>query len=771
MATGSPGLSRRQFLAQGGAAGACLAATRPLRLAAGAARPAKRPNFVFFLTDDQRWDMMGCAGNRIIQTPEMDRLARDGVRFVNAFVTTSICAASRASIFCGLYERTHGYTFGTLPVRLEHVDISYPVLLRQAGYRTGFTGKFGIGCAKGGRQKMFDWWRPMGRGPYFKKQADGSERHLTDLTGDAAVEFLRSCKPDQPFCLSVSFNAPHAEDSDKRQYFWPRELDDLYKDVKIPVPRTADPAFFERQPEFLKESLNRIRWHWRFETPEMAQRMTKGYYRMITGCDRVIGRIRRELQRLGLADNTVVMLMGDNGYFLGERGFAGKWLHYEHSLRVPFLVCDPRLPKALRGQTPKQMALNVDVAPTMLEMAGLPVPKAMQGSSVVPLLQGKAPADWRTDFFCEHLFAHGTIPKYEGVRTERWKYARFFEQQPVHEELYDLAKDFDEEHNLVGDPEHRGVLERLRKRCDELRDAYGGPYKPRPRPPRRPRKVSARKGAAAYVKGVKGKAAAFDGKHYLPAGKTPAIGRDDGFSWSFWVNIAAAGAAAGVIVGNRRLGAGADTVQFMKVTRTMVQYYNTREHAVRLKHWIQPGKWAHVAVVRDGRTLACYVDGKKTASAPVDFDMPALSFYLGGDPHAGELAACQLDEVALYRRALAAADIKALGQLKDVPDGRIGHWPLDGPQNRPLAPRRPSEGPLIFSSRCSRVGTHWPTLQRRITRQAPHPCAYPPAGSATSGRGSLHVAARREPRPPDHSRGRLCHTRPRALSPGRRACS
>jgi len=672
------GPSRRAVLARAGAAGACLAAAHPLRVMARAAGSAKRPSFVFFLTDDQRYDIMGCAGNPIIQTPEMDRLAREGVRFVNAFVTTSICAASRASIFCGLYERTHQFTFGTPPVRMEHVDVSYPVVLRQAGYRTGFCGKFGVGVARGGREKMFDWWRPMGRNPYFKKQPDGTERHLTDLTGDAAIAFLRECKPHQPFCLSVSFNAPHAEDSDKRQYIWPRELDDLYKDVEIPVPKTADPAFFERHHACLKQGLNRVRWRWRFDTPEKFQRMVKGYYRMVTGVDRVIGRVRAELARLGLADNTVVMLMGDNGYFLGERGFAGKWNHYDLSLRVPWLVYDPRAPKALRGQTPEAMALNVDLAPTLLDLAGVPVPEAMQGRSVVPILQGKTPGDWRTDFFCEHLFEHHDIPKYEGVRTTRWKYARYFEQQPVHEELYDLEADPLEEHNLAADPNHRDVLERLRKRTDELRDAYGGPFVPRKAPPRKPPRASAKQGAAGYAKGVKGQAAVFDGQHYLSAGTIPAVRENGAFSWSFWVSIPASGAVPGVIIGNRRPADGGDPLQFMKVTRETVQFFNTRAHSVVLRHRIPTGKWVHVAIVKDGGAVTCYVDGKKTASGTVGFDMPALPFYLGGDPRAGELSVCQLDEVAIYDRALTAADIQALGQLRDVASGRIGHWPLDG---------------------------------------------------------------------------------------------
>ena len=442
-------------------------------------RAAARPNILFLLTDDQRWDMMGCAGNAIIQTPNMDALARSGVRFINAFVTTSICAASRASIFTGLYERTHRFTFGTPPIRPELVAMSYPVLLRKHGYRTGFVGKFGVAVPRGAAKEMFDFFRPLHRNPYFKKQADGTLRHLTDITGDAAIEFLRSVRPGRPFCLSVSFNAPHAEDSDPRQYIWPPSAEKLYRNVKFPVPETADPAFFEKQPEFLKRSLNRIRWRWRFDTPEKYQRMVRGYYRMISGVDIVIGRIRKELERLGFARNTVIIFSSDNGYFLGERGFAGKWLIYEPSIRVPLIAYDPRS-GGLRGAKPEEMALNVDIAPTILDLAGVSVPGKMQGRSLRPILEGgKVP--WREDFFYEHLFEHKAIPKSEGVRTERWTYVRYFEQKPVYEELYDLKSDPLEIHNLAGDPKYRNVLERLRKRCNELRDRYGGPYKPWPK--------------------------------------------------------------------------------------------------------------------------------------------------------------------------------------------------------------------------------------------------------------------------------------------------
>lgn len=434
----------------------------------------ERPNLLFIITDDQRFDMMGTV-NPILQTPNMDRLAKEGVRFENAFVTTPICAASRASLLTGLVERTHRYTFGTSPLSVQFVDQSYPVLLREAGYHTGFIGKFGVNTGRGATGRMFDVFQPLSPAPYLKRQEDGSTRHLTDITADRAIEYLRSTDQD-PFALTLSFNAPHADDGDERQFIWPAAMDSLYSDLVIPDPPLSDPAFFDALPEFLKDaSLNRIRWHWRFDTPEKAQQMTRGHYRMISGVDAAIGRVLDELESLDIAENTVVVLMGDNGYFLGERGYAGKWLPYDLSIHVPLIVFDPRVSNELRGTVPTQLALNIDIAPTLLDLAGVEAPSSMQGKSLVPLLSGESPSEWRTDFFVEHLFDHPQIPKHEGVRGERFKYARYFEQIPVYEELYDLLADPMETRNLAGDSDYFEILTELRRRTDELRAKYAAP--------------------------------------------------------------------------------------------------------------------------------------------------------------------------------------------------------------------------------------------------------------------------------------------------------
>lgn len=463
-----------------------LAMTAPPR--AESAPPEARPNIIFFLSDDQRASFMGCAGHPILRTPTMDRLAGQGVRFTNMFVTTSICAASRASIFTGLHERTHRFTFGTPPIAARFTGTSYPALLRAAGYVTCFVGKFGVSVEAGERERMFDVFRPLSRSPYHKKLADGSTRHVSEIAGDHAIDFLRSCPPEKPFCLSVSFNAPHAEDADKKNHYpWPKAVDGMYEDVEIPPPELSDPEIFASQPEFLKKSLNRQRWYWRWDTSEKYERNVRAYYRMISGIDGVMGRVLEAVGKSGRQDNTIVIFSGDNGYYKGSRGFAGKWSHYEESLRVPLIVYDPRAEADRRGKTVDLMALNIDIPATILSYAGIEVPAVYQGRTLVGPVRGEPPRDWREDFFCEHLMEHRAIPKWEGVRGQRYVYARYFEQDPVYEFLHDLEVDPNQLRNFADDPAHADELARMRARCDELRDDLGGPYDSPAAPERRKR--------------------------------------------------------------------------------------------------------------------------------------------------------------------------------------------------------------------------------------------------------------------------------------------
>jgi len=447
------------------------------------AAQAERPNIIFLLTDDQRWDTLGAMGNDIIQTPNVDRLADEGVVFDNCFVTTSICMTNRACIFTGQYAARHGvWSFRTNFTEAQLAQ-TYPGMLKKAGYYLGFIGKWGVGKPPDG---LFDYNRGWpGQNRYLNVQ-DGKFRHLTSIMSDQAIEFLDSIPDRKPFCLSFSFKAPHCQDGPPSrflddpkfkglyarhpsQFFYDPKLTPLYRDAVIPPAPLSDPAFFDALPEFLRASENRVRWEIRFATPEMYQESVKAYYRLISGVDRVVGRIVEKLKQTGLADNTIILYTGDNGFYLGERGFAGKWYPHEVSIRVPLVVYDPRLPEQRRGTRRDETVLSIDLAPTMLDMAKVEAPEAMQGSSLVPLVAGEKP-EWRTEFFYEHLFKHVRIPCTEAVRDPQYKYIRFVDSEPLYEELYDLASDPDEAHNLAGKPEHAATLERMREKWAAWRE-------------------------------------------------------------------------------------------------------------------------------------------------------------------------------------------------------------------------------------------------------------------------------------------------------------
>jgi alpha-L-rhamnosidase len=441
------------------------------------ARESKQPNIIFILTDDQRWDALGYAGNKIIQTPEMDKLAKSGVYFRNGIVTTPICSASRASIFSGLYERTHKYTFQTGDMRKEYMKHSYPVLLRESGYYTGFFGKFGVNFTA--KNDLFDIIDDYDRNNQYKdyrgffyKTINGDTVHLTRFTGQQALDFIDDAPLDKPFCLSLSFSAPHAHDPAPLQYFWQEESGRLYQNMERPGPEMADDRYFKEQPLPVREGFNRTRWYWRFDTPEKYQHSVKGYYRMIYGIDLEIAKIRQKLKEKGLDQNTVIILMGDNGYFLGERQLAGKWLMYEPSIRVPLIVYDPRVKK---HQDINDMALNIDVPATMLDLAGVSQPESWHGKSLMPVVSGAQKSLNRDTILIEHLWEFENIPPSDGVRTSEWKYFRYVNDKSS-EELYHLKSDPKETENLVENPKYAEVLKKLRNKLEQLTQKYTDPY-------------------------------------------------------------------------------------------------------------------------------------------------------------------------------------------------------------------------------------------------------------------------------------------------------
>ncbi|GAA4316218.1 sulfatase [Compostibacter hankyongensis] len=436
--------------------------------------PPQRPNIIFLLTDDQRWDALGAAGNPVVQTPHMDRLATAGILFRNAYVTTSICCVSRASVFTGQYESRHQiHNFGT-DLKPEALAETYPALLKKAGYSMGFIGKFGVGKHPPGQ--LFDFFVDTeaggkGQPDYMIPDGNGGMIHDNDTINHAIQQFLgRFGSGDAPFCLSVSFKAPHEQDGHPPKYIIQSRYKDYYKDVHIPVPVTAAPTYWERLPAFFRTDTNfaRERWKGLFGTPELFQENAKNYYRLITGVDDVVGDMMKKLKELGADKNTIIIFMGDNGFFLGEHGMEGKWYGYEESVRVPLFIYSPFLPDQLRQTRPDQIALNIDIAPTILSMAGVPVPRGMQGVNLIDLLKGDVPE--RNAFFYQHYFLGGArIPKVEGVVTRNFKYMNYIEHQ--YEELYDTRHDPHETVNLAGNPQYRGKLQELRKEYNVLKQA------------------------------------------------------------------------------------------------------------------------------------------------------------------------------------------------------------------------------------------------------------------------------------------------------------
>lgn len=429
----------------------------------------ERPNIIFILTDDQRWDALGYAGNKVIHTPEMDKLAQEGVYFKNAFVTTPICAASRASILTGMYERTHGYTFGQGPIKQPYIDNSYPKLMKESGYFTGFFGKFGV--TYDSLVPLFDVMESYDRNGkfkdrrgYFYKTIKDDTVHLTRYTGQQAMDFIENAPADKPFCLSLSFSAPHAHDPAPDQYFWQKEVDGLYRDLEIAPPLFGEDKYFNAQPSYVREGENRTRWGWRYDTPEKYQHSVKGYYRMISGIDLEIAKIRQLLSEKGMDKNTIIILMGDNGYFLGERQLAGKWLMYDNSLRVPLIIYDPRNPG---HRDIEDFALNIDIPSTIFDFAGLEIPSVWQGESLASYVKGDNPAKARTEFIGEHLWEVDIIPASEGLRTKDWKYFRY-RNDLGHEELYNLELDPLEENNLAKKEQYGAKLTEMRRRFEQL---------------------------------------------------------------------------------------------------------------------------------------------------------------------------------------------------------------------------------------------------------------------------------------------------------------
>ena len=614
-------------------------------LCAGAADPSsskvyavtRKPNIIFFLADDQRDDILGCAGDPIVQTPTLDGLAAQGVRFENTFCEVPICAASRATLLSGLSQRTHGYNFGELPVPYQYVATSYPAMLKDAGYRIGFAGKYGTRFEKPGLVKNFDSMKGYSH-PFLQKQEDGTLRHETDLCADAAIEFIKSTPQNKPFCMSVSFNATHADDKDLRpgyHFQWPESADGLYEDVEFPAPKLADEKYFKALPPFMQQErgLSRKRYCWRWDTLEKYQTNIRAYYRMITGIDNAIARVLKVLKEKGLDENTIIVYSADNGFMRGDRGTAGKWNHYEQSLRIPLIVCDPRLPEEQRGRVVSELVNNVDLPATFVDFAGLEIPELYQGHSLLPLLEGKE-TEWREDIFTEHKFK--AYNNWHAVRNERYKYASYYEEEGgPYECLYDLKKDPTEFVNQANNPEYAPVLKKMKARMSIYLNAY----------PKAIQKAPKKKGKASENKSVQSgktgditssaKPYQFKGKQFARLGTTPALMLANSLTWELEAFIDAQAADGSVLMGNREtLG---HTTTFFKITPSNgVQLYKNGKRLFRIPATFPRSKWIKISVVKTGKDISVLCEGKKLGSAVLKESAPSMPCYLGGDPKVTE---------------------------------------------------------------------------------------------------------------------------------------
>jgi len=436
-----------------------------LLLAAGAlAATPRRPNLVLVFTDDQRWDALGVVqreqGERArfpwLRTPHMDRLAAEGVRFRNAFVTLPLCAPSRAVFLTGRYNHLNGIANNRTPFPAD--SVTHSTLLRAAGYTTAYIGKWHMG-SQSGKRPGFDYSASfLGQGRYFdcaievNGVATPSKGWVDDVTTDYAIRFIREHR-DRPFAVTLGYKATHGPFDPPE-----RARERFAGEQARPVPNLASRAIY-RGPA---------------DEPATAAKggaTNLGYFRCISAIDDNLGRLLGALDELGLADDTLIVFSSDNGYYLGEHGLGDKRSLYEESIRVPMLARYPRT--FPRGRVVDEMVLNLDLAPTWLDLAGLPSNPGMQGRSWRPLAEGR-PVDWRTTFLAQYFRenAFPTTPTTVAVRTATAKLIRY----PGHDEwteLFDLSADPYETRNLARDPAHASLFARMNADFDREVKAVG----------------------------------------------------------------------------------------------------------------------------------------------------------------------------------------------------------------------------------------------------------------------------------------------------------
>lgn len=451
-----------------------------LCLAQSGQRKQPRPNIVFILVDDLRWDELGIARHPFIKTPNIDRIGKEGAIFRNAFMTTPLCSPSRASFLTGQYAHTHGITDNVNRSAASHRLVTFPLLLHQSGYETAFIGKWHMGNDDTPRPGFDRWVSFKGQGTYLDPDIneDGKpvkpQGYITDILSGYAVEFIKR-RHDKPFLVYLAHKAIHPEvtqnndgsvDLTKSELFIPADRHkNLYAGRAIPHRPN-----YGRAPEDKPVLQRRIG-----NLPPLGSATVTsdeailGRQRTLAAIEDGVGEIFKALKETGQLDNTVIVFTSDNGYFYGEHGLSvERRLAYEESIRMPLLVRYPKVIKA--GTARDEFALNIDLAPTLLELAGVTAPGAMQGRSLVPLLAGKRTA-WRNSFLIEY-YSDKVFPRilqmgYKAVRNGRWKYIRYLELEGM-DELYDLKTDPYEMKNLIHQPGVAKALAEMKREMERL---------------------------------------------------------------------------------------------------------------------------------------------------------------------------------------------------------------------------------------------------------------------------------------------------------------
>ena len=439
-----------------------------------------RPNIVFILVDDLRWDELGITGHPFVKTPNIDRIAREGAMFRNAFMTTPLCSPSRASFLTGQYAHTHGITDNVDRSVASHRLQTFPLLLHQAGYETAFIGKWHMGNDDKPRPGFDRWVSFKGQGTYIDPPINEDGRavkpsgYITDILNGYAVEFIKR-QHAKPFLVYLAHKAVHPEvkqnddgsvDLTQAELFIPATRHERAYEGKTIPHRPNYGRAPEGKPSLLRQIGNLPSLGAATVTPDEA---ILGRERSLLAIEDGVGEILKALKDTGQLDNTIIVFTSDNGYFYGEHGLSvERRLAYEESIRLPLLMRYPKLIKP--GTVRDEFALNIDLAPTLLSLAGTSLPVSIQGRSLVPLLKGER-IKWRNSFLIEY-YSDKVFPRilqmgYKAVRNERWKYIHYLELEGM-DELYDLKLDPFEMKNLINDPGAKKALHQMKQELARL---------------------------------------------------------------------------------------------------------------------------------------------------------------------------------------------------------------------------------------------------------------------------------------------------------------